>query len=364
MNDRAPAGKREIPMLRVKGSRRNIGLAIGEACAQVIRTAVDFREQVPAGRSVEEQISLAARYRDVTQRAMPWIIEEFDAMAEAAGVDPVALFAVNVEEIWGDVRPGEQAPVTGRCTDLVSGPQSSADGHLLVAHNNDMSAQYEKDLIAIDRRGDGEPRTLTIGNGIWVSTGWNEAGLSLTGNELSPNDERVGIPREVQVHDMLRERSLDGMVGAALRHDRASSYNNVLASRDGRVVNVEGSATDAELTEPDQLDHLVHTNHYVCERLLSREGDPAYARRSEKRFLRGRELLTAAPAGTVTMAGLRSMLSDHENAPDSICRHSEWEGGDSDTSFWCVVDVTEMRITFAIGNPCETDTSVQEFVFN
>jgi hypothetical protein len=58
------------------------------------------------------------------------------------------------------------------------------------------------------------------------------------------------------------------------------------------------------------------------------------------------------------------MLSDHENAPDSICRHSEWDvGGHTDTSFWCIADVTDMRITFAVGNPCETTAAVQEFAF-
>ena len=78
------------------------------------------------------------------------------------------------------------------------------------------------------------------------SLGWykgvTEAGLSLTGNELTPNDERIGVPREIQVRSMLRSPTLDMMVGEALRHDRASSYNNVLASADGRVVNVASTA--------------------------------------------------------------------------------------------------------------------------
>jgi isopenicillin-N N-acyltransferase-like protein len=154
------------------------------------------------------------------------------------------------------------------------------------------------------------------------------------------------------------------MIGAAMRHDRASSYNNVLSSSDGTVVNVEGSATDVEITEPDARGHLVHTNHYVCERMLRYEGDPEYAERSALRFRRGAELLASAPDRSVTKDTLRAMLSDHENAPDSLCRHSEWEeGGDTDTSFWCIADVTDMRITFAVGNPCETTAAVQEFAF-
>ncbi len=202
---------------------------------------------------------------------------------------------------------------------------------------------------------------FTIGDGVWISVGWNDAGLSLTGNELSPNDERIGIPREVQVRAMLRDTSLDAMAGTAIRHDRASSYNNVLASSDGTVVNVEGSATAVELTEPDEHGHLVHTNHYVCDTMLGYEGDPTYARRSAIRYRRAAELLAAEPEGSVTEEGLRTILSDHEGAPDSLCRH-EIEGVEgSVTCFWCVADVTDMRITFGRGNPC--DSVEQEYVF-
>ena len=54
--------------------------------------------------------------------------------------------------------------------------------------------------------------------------------------------------------------------------------------RDGGVVNVEGSATDAELTRPTAAGTLAHTNHYACERMLRYEGDPAYAKRSAVRL--------------------------------------------------------------------------------
>src|SRR2546423_10913421 len=131
---------------------------------------------------------------------------------------------------------------------------------------------------------------FTIGIGPWISVGWNAAGLSLTGNELSPNDNRVGVPRLVQVRDMLRKRTMDEAVAAALRPDRASSYSNVLAHRDGSVVCVEGSATDAELLRADD-GTLAHTNHYVGERMLRYQGDMEYAEGSAVRYRRARALL-------------------------------------------------------------------------
>ena len=40
---------------------------------------------------------------------MPWLIEELDGAAEGADVDPLALFACSVEEIWYEPRtPGRR----------------------------------------------------------------------------------------------------------------------------------------------------------------------------------------------------------------------------------------------------------------
>jgi isopenicillin-N N-acyltransferase-like protein len=119
------------------------------------------------------------------------------------------------------------------------------------------------------------------------------------------------------------------------------------------VVNVEGSATDAELTEPDDAGVLAHTNNYVCERMLRYEGDPAYAERSGVRYRRAASLLADAASvpGSITTDTLRAMLSDHANAPDSLCRHPV-EGSSTKTVFWTVADVTEGRVTFGRGNPC------------
>ncbi|MGZ8651449.1 MAG: C45 family autoproteolytic acyltransferase/hydrolase [Actinomycetota bacterium] len=351
-----------IPVLRLEGAYRDVGRQIGDACADVLQRSVAFDDELPAGRTRAEQLALASRYREVTADAMPWVLEELDGAAEGAGIDALALFACTVEEIWYEPRtPGGGASIDGRCSDLVATPPATADGHVLVAHNNDLSPRYRDERVALERSIPGDPTVFTIGNGIWISVGWNSAGLSLTGNELSPNDERIGIPRELQVRAMLRDTSLDAMVGTALRHDRASSYNNVLASSDGKVVNVEGSATSVEMTEPDGRGHLVHTNHYVCESMLPYEGDPAYARRSSVRYDRAEELLGAQPDGTVTEERLREILSDHEHAPDSLCRHADQGAAESVTCFWCVADVTDMRITFGRGNPC--DSVAQEFAF-
>ncbi len=243
----------------------------------------------------------------------------------------------------------------------MAGPAATTDGHLIVGHNNDLGPEAEEQIVAIEKSVPGDPVVFQIGGAPWLSVGFNDAGLALTGNELSANDERVGISRSLQVFEIVRSRTLDEAVRAALRPDRASSYNNVLTHRDGGVVNVEGSASEAELTGLDDGGTAAHTNHYVCERMRPFEGDPGGASGSAIRYERARELLHER-AGEIDAATMRELLSDHTTTP-SLCRHPAQREGDGGTKtvFWVVVDVTDMRITFGRGNPCAS--IAQEYVF-
>jgi isopenicillin-N N-acyltransferase-like protein len=347
-----------IPVVRVAGSHREVGLQLGEyGYDQIQRSLETAWDELPGGRSKADQLELAAEYRRFTEPRLPWLIEQLDGIAAGAGIDPLENFALSIEEIWDSPLPRRAA---GRCTDLVSGEASSKNGHILVGHNNDLKPAHEQDITAIEKRADGDPIVFQLGGVPWLSVGWNSAGLSLTGNELSPNDERIGISRSHQVLEMMRASSLEEMIQMAVRPDRASSYNNVLAAADGGFANVEGSATDAEVTGLDAAGHFVHTNHYICDRMLPYEGDPEYAKHSEIRLRRGRQLLRSAAPGSITVQDLRAMLSDHEEKPDSVCRHTEF-GARSKTVFWCVADVTLGRIVFGRGNPC--DSVEQEYVF-
>ena len=192
----------------------------------------------------------------------------------------------------------------------------------------------------------GPARRVHARIGPWISVGWNEAGLSVTGNELDPKDERVGIPRLLQVRDVLIRTTLQDAIDAVLHPARASSYNWVLASPEG-AVNVEGSATAAEVRPLE--DALVHTNHYEEPPMqrYARKRDHAGSR---ARYARAHELAAAG-------APVAEILRDHANAPESICRH----GDGTKTVFWCVADVAARRVEYGRGNPCASTAQIYEF---
>jgi len=312
-----------IPLVRAHGTHAEAGAAIGEATASAIRR----RSTDLATDCCKEAVG----YRAVTMEYLPWVVEELDSAARAAEVDPLALFAASVEEL-------SEAP--RGCTDVVVGR--------LVAHNNDLDAADEEDVVAIEWRVHGQPAAFTLGIGPWISVGWNEAGLSVTGNELDPNDERVGIPRLLQVRDVLTRTTLDDAVEAVLHPARASSYNWVLASPEG-AVNVEGSATAAEVRPLEDV--LVHTNHYEEPPMqrYARKRDHAGSR---ARYARAHELATAGAAPL-------EILRDHANAPNSICGHGRADG--TKTVFWCLADIAARRIEYGRGTPCTSSAQVYAF---
>ena len=327
-----------IPLIRAAGSHREVGQQIGAA------TAAEMQRMVEA----PFDPVVIDRYRAVTLEHAPWIVEELDGAAEGSGLDPLAVFAASVEEL----APAE-AP-TG-CSDLVVTGARTADGHLLVAHTNDLYAEDEEGIVAVEWRVPGEPVVFTLGSGPWISVGWNDAGLSVTGNEVSPNDERVGIPRLLQMRDVLTRGTLPEAVDATLHPARSSAYNWVLAHRDGEAANVEASATSAGIDEPDD-GFLAHTNHYDRDDMRRFERGGVFES-SCARLDRARELATG---GDFTVARLRGLLSDHANGENAICRHGN-EPKAVKTVFWCVADVTAGEITYGRGNPCDSEAQVYRF---
>lgn len=356
--------KTPITTLRVSGTHRAVGNQIGEACAPVLQRLAAFEDGgVPReGRTLDELLDASALYREATARSFPWIIEELDGAAEASGVDPRRLFAASIEELW-------ESRSDDGCSDVLVASEATASGHLLVAHNNDLAARSEPDVVAIEWNIEGDPLIFSLGIGPFISVGWNSAGLSLTGNEVSPNDDRVGVPRLLLVRAQLTARSVEEAAPLVLHPARASAYNTVLADSRGGAVNIEASATDHHSWAPaGSPAAIVHTNHYASEHMLAYEGDKEYATHSAKRYDRARALLDEMQGRgeAIDESALLSILSDHENAPDSICRHAgQSDPDETQTVFWCVADVTAGRITFGRGNPCQArvDQEIQTYSF-
>lgn len=332
-----------IPFLKVQGTHFEVGRQLGEATAAYLRRP----SQPPAGRTWAEMRDLAQPYLEATQAAIPWLHEEMVGISAGSEVELVDLYALATEEIWEPVAPtAEPARAADRCSDFAAGPPATADGGVWLAHNNDLSPSVLDELMAIEWVVEGQPRLFTLGVGPFISIGYNAAGLSLTGNEVSPNDDKIGVPRLLVVRDILAQPTVEQALVAANRPERASSYNQLLSHVDGTIVNFEGSATDHELIYAHD-GWTVHTNHYCSAKMTPYEREPEENQGSCLRYERACELMATRP-GPVTPAMLKRFLSDHTNEPYSICAHRET----TQTVFWCLIDLSHGAIEYGRGQPC------------
>jgi isopenicillin-N N-acyltransferase-like protein len=340
-----------LPLIRVAGTHAEAGRQIGRACqTQLRRSFQKSQNDLPDGVSWEAMRRAAEPYLAATRQHLPWIITELEGVAEGGGLELLDLMVMGTEEIW-------RQPPRPKCSDFAAGPPATADGGIWLAHNNDLAPDTLEDLIAVEWSVAGQPRLFSVGvGGPFISVGYNAAGLSLTGNEVRPNDDRVGVPRLLLVRDILAQRTSSAALASADHPARASSYNNLIAHTDGVIVNYEGSATDHALLYAEN-GWTVHTNHYISEKMQRYEANPDYAQRSAIRYERARQLMETRP-GPVTPAMLRGFLADHACAPESLCRHE----GTSHTVFWCVIDLCHGAIEYGGGNPCQGEA--ERFAFS
>jgi isopenicillin-N N-acyltransferase-like protein len=337
--------KNDIPLIEARGSHREVGRQIGRGCqAQIRRLLGQLGRDLPNGISWADMLAENRRYLQYSRQVYPQYIEELEGIAEGADVPFDEVFLSMCEELW-------EAPAWGRgCTDMAARGRATLDGSTLVAHTNDLLPQAEENLVLLKVRAGEEPEFLGVSpGGIAISTGFNAAGISLTGNQLDNNDIRPGVPRLLIVRAILGSRYLSEAMDHCLLPQRASSYNNVLADANGEVYSMEGSATDCEPIYIEN-DILAHTNHYLSPAMRRFEADRKGMGNSAYRYHRAMRLLREN-FGQLTPELFKKLLADHAGYPTSICKH----GLETVTIFSIIVHVEGLRAWIGRGRACETN---------
>ncbi len=350
-----------IPVLEVRGTHRQVGRLIGSNMKPVLRRmATRLQTGLLPGVEMDDMLRQSQLYLAHSRAVYPRYIEELEGIAEGADLSFEEVFLGLCEELWEAVAWKGHAPspppsdthlTQGRrgCTDFAARGRAVVDGATLLAHTNDLAPAAEQDLVILRVQAGDEPEFLGVSvGGLGYSAGFNAAGIGLTGNEVSCNDIRPGVPRLLVVRAILAARRLEEAMDACLLPNRASSYNNIVADTHGEVYSMEGSATECEPIYIEE-DILAHTNHYVSPSMLRFEADRNDIGGSVIRYNRAIRLLREN-FGQLSPELFQRLLADHANSPGSICKH----GLETVTVFSLILGVNQRRAWIGKGRPCQT----------
>jgi isopenicillin-N N-acyltransferase like protein len=350
-----PAHPEPPPCVRLKGSHREMGRQLGEACReQVIHSLENARALIKNGYD-ELQLTWdgakiqASKYVPFTQERYPQYMQEIIGIAEGADIpfDDLSVL-IGMEAVTMD------ALHLTKCTSLAVNGDRTADGHVLVAHNEDWLPEDEQDTLIIHATPDEEPPFLAMSyGGLLPNIGFNAAGISQCCDSVYPSDSRIGIPRVVVSRAVLGATSPEKAMRHMLVPHRAAGYNHLLVHESGEMYNVEVSARRFAI-QYGENGSLVHTNHYLDRKMQEIEQDPDELIATRVRYFRAQRLLSCTPSHTVK--SLQAIQRDHINYPNSICNHLDMTRDPLNrekTINALVMDLTARAMHIAWGNPCE-----------
>jgi len=363
-----------IPFVEIeaKGSHREIGRQVGESARELIVAGIAYYEawhETMGGPSFAEAEREGLAYLPFARRSLPRIVEQLEGMAEGADVALGKLLVPNLgEELTCSADPGAPGAVgphaaasglprfahTEHCTSL----GIVTDGHRLLAHNEDWWAgDVDKNVLLRMTTDDGTEILAMTSACLLPPTGINSHGIATGGNTLYGNDYRVGVPNNLIRRAILEARTLEEACERALLPDRARGSNHTLIDADGRLWDLETSATGHALVRAD--DRVVHTNHFSAPEMAGFEVSTSVGTRH--RLARARSLLDEGLArGDDPRALLTTILADHDGRDDcmSICCHPDESApvGERDmTTASMIWDVEALTVEVCAGPPCQNE---------
>jgi isopenicillin-N N-acyltransferase-like protein len=341
-----------LSRLEVAGTPRQRGRHQGSgARAQIVRALARYREVIPKaiGLSWKGALREARKFLPYGEEAFPEFVEEIRGISEGADVPFHEVWTLNCYEGLTEVRN----QIWG-CTCVAVRDDYTADGHVLLAHNEDWSCADRDNVYLIHAQPDDGPAFIGMTYGpLLVNIGLNAEGIGVAINSVYPTDGRVGVPRVLCSRAVLNAATIGQAIRACVPKLRAGGYSYLLADHHGELYIVETSATTHTLTYGD-AGWLAHTNHYLSPKMQALEEPGTYSS-SNVRLNRARRLVRGQ-LGRVTVESLQALLRDHVNYPDSICMHedpSEPSHEREQTLVSLIMDLTDRVMWAAPGPPCE-----------
>jgi isopenicillin-N N-acyltransferase-like protein len=166
------------------------------------------------------------------------------------------------------------------------------------------------------------------------------------------------VPSHIILRKVLTSENISEAVGVIASAGRRSAKNYLLASYQGDIVNLEVTLDDLDVHYPER-GILTHANCFKTDRFKSADLAPMYWPDS---YIRGQRLfqLMDNHYGHLSVDVMKQLLQDHNNHPNSICRHRDPKAPlpmsrMMKTLLSLISCPKERKAYIALGNPCENE---------
>ncbi|HLR03382.1 MAG TPA: C45 family peptidase [Virgibacillus sp.] len=345
--------------LNLSGTPHTIGVGHGEQAKEEVHFSLDSYEKLfwyEAGLDWKQATESAKQHIDYIEDMNVDLLEEMDGIAKGAAVEFEDILTLNARSeiaLTNNKHDG--------CTSLAVMPPLADNVYL--AQNWDWRAAQSKSLFIADIKQSSNPGiTMVTEGGIIGKIGMNSEGLGVCLNALRANVKSDRLPVHLALREILNSADIKEAKHKVGNGQSASSANYLIAQHNGenkKAINIEASPLGEDNIETHSR-YVYHTNHFCSDFLTDKIGldNINVTKGSFTRKQRIGELLNHAETHgeVVDQDIIKQWLSDHENVPDSICKHKD--KGSSDytntiSAFAIIMDLSNRHIHFRNGNPCQ-----------
>ena len=348
----------------VAGDARECGYQHGTQAADLIRKGVEFYVDIwesSTGRSRDELLEVSGGFAEPIANFDAAIFSELEGIAAGSGLSLAEVLVLNAryELMLATVFADDPARLA-ECTSLGAAPDATENGHTLVGQNWDWAVPVGEVSILLEVQQRDRPDILThVEAGFVGHKGINSHGLALCVNAMGSQLDSfsAAVPAWVLARSALNCATIGEARETVSRAERVASLNFTMAARNGEVASLEVTPVDVALVDA-RAGRATHGNVFadtrpdrgIQDRLAALY--PAFCDRAAR-------AAGLMEDGAASVERLKDVLRDHENRPESICRHREDQPEDLlfETLASVVMDVTAGTLEIADGPPCKNEYS-------
>ena len=344
-----------LDLVDAKGTWHEIGRQYGEACSEGIKKNVEvFVNGIASVNKADKKAILATAQKFIkpVEEYAPECLDEMKGIAEGAKVSFDEVFFINASI---ELRQ-YYSLLAGGCTSFACSGEATKNGETIIGQNFDWIAGTE--FVILRAQPTEGPKSLLFGwTGGLAIPGINSAGLGHQANLLhSPTASGVGVPFNVLHQKILQQKNIADAIGVIFNASKTGSWNYLLASAEGDIVDVEATKDDINCLFPE-MGIITHANYHLTERfkhldMIGMLLPDAYLRAERLKTLMRRH------HGELSVEVMKELMQDHNDYPDSICRHDDVTGPPEEyfsTKASIISVPAEGKMYITNGCPCENE---------